>query len=91
METDRQGAAGTSDADVEGTVSMANVAVQHGGQDLSNSDESEIAALRCTVRDVSGQEADTLADILLSLGAESARYLKSQTQNIPETQSASGV
>lgn len=36
--------------------------------------QSEITTQRCTIRDVPGEDAHILADTLLSLGAQSARY-----------------
>lgn len=65
----------TDGSEVEVPVgSMEGVLPQDGKQDP---DEGKIATLRCTVRDVPGQEADLLADTLLSLGAQSARFVHS--------------
>jgi hypothetical protein len=45
-----------------------------GSSEEDSVDGIDVTAMRCTLRDVPGQDADLLADTLLTLGAQSARY-----------------
>jgi len=46
---------------------------REGSSGRGDGDDIDITAMRCTLRDVPGTEADVLADTLISLGAQSAR------------------
>jgi len=70
---------GSSDAhfDVSPEVAQAvdrRIGSEGEGSSGGGSDDSiDVTAMRCTLRDVPGQDADLLADTLLTLGAQSAR------------------